>query len=206
MTSLMSKLGGLVGASGAAVPYRHVSETMAKALAKSHPYSTRRWPHDNGDGQFERGSVFCQDAEFFIKERSLHQPAYTLASADEILMTEWPTQARLRSIRYKRTVAAAADNPGVANNTQLNYLDASTNPGAFPTFTIIAKDPADASFTPIVLGDVSTNTEGAIYLAPNWAYGINRRKVPLLISIKIGGVVPADSGVMLWCDFVGQHL
>lgn len=204
MTSIMSKLGGLVGT---ALTYRHVSEPMAKALKTGHPYSSRRFPHDNGDGQFERGNVFCFDADFFIKERSLKQPAYTLAANDEILMAEWPSFARLRQIRFKRTVAAASDNPGAAPNSPVTtYLDASTVPGAFPTFTLIAKDPTDPSFTPIVLGDASTNTEGTFYGMPNFAYGINRRKTPLLISIKLGGVVPADSGVMLWCDFVGQHL
>lgn len=212
MSSLFRKIGGWVtaGVASTSTPYRHVSEFISKALMKGHPFSSKRWPHDQGDGQFERGNVFCQDGEFWQKERALNTPAgyAALAANDEILMSEWPSFARLRSVRIRRTVAAAADNPGVTTNPQvLKYMDSNANPAAFPTFDIIAKDPSDPSFTPIVIATVGTVTDGFVPINPiALAYGINRRKQPLEISIKVAGAVPANSGCVLFCDFVGQHL
>lgn len=207
MTQLLRKMAALVTITG---PYRHVSEAWSKALPKGHAFSKRRWPTDNGDGQFERGNVFCQDAEFWAKERSLNQPAgyVALAANDEIFMMDWPSGARLRSIRIKRTVAAAVDNAGVTTNPAiLNYMDSNTNSGVFPTFEVIAKDPQDASFVAISLGQAGAVTDGFLPItAAALAYGINRRKTPLSISIKVAGAVPALSGCVMFTDFVGQHL
>jgi len=205
MTTIMSKLAGFV-ATDAGAEYRHVSEPIAKALPTGHPYSTRRWPHDNGDGTFLRTSgVFTHDAYFFQKEREAtgRGPAITFAANDEILMCEWPTGARLRSIAYRRTVAG--DDPDTAFSLVEDYMNDGAA-GAFPAVTFVARDPADPNFPELILGTTSTNTEGHLFPAVALAYGINRRKSPLLISARVAGDVPANSGLFLWVEFVGQHL
>lgn len=190
-----------VAASGSA-RYRHVSEGFAKHLEFPHPFSTKLSPADQSGGMIPAGVVFCCDGVFSAKARatavrtkaggtgSLVYPA----SGERIAMAEWPTYARIRGVRMKRSLAT--QNPLSAN---LNYFDANTA-ADFPAVTLQAVDPNDASFTPIPLLDA----DGFLSLAAI-AYGVNRRANPLIIEAVLGGNVVANSLLAVNCEFVIPH-
>lgn len=227
MSELARKLGAKVATDGT---YRHVSLHMAKSLPDGHAFSTRRWPNDNGDGQMARGYISCLDAHFIAKRASLAHPlvvAGTVAAnhasslpadGEKILMGEWPTGARLRSIEYVMTTAEdGTDNdtgnfPEFTDETDYwdNILDSFAVDviAAFPNFTLWAEDPYDANFTPILLMPeaVSNGTKkGRAYSVAGLAYGVNRRKSPLMIVARAEGAVVANSALFLHMEFTEQH-
>lgn len=205
MTAIKSRLGPLVGA---ALTYKATSLHMAKALDYKHAFSSARFPYDQGDGQFDRGQASCTDAIFVA--------AAALADGDKILMGEWGTGQRFRSISFLRTIAFVAP----AEQTAAQYF-ANNNIGftgdtttLFPNFTVWAEDPDDASFTPILLvseaetyGATVTDYVKTATLKPlsALAYGVNRRKRSLLISARAEGVVPINSGLILQTTMTEQH-
>lgn len=189
--------------------FENVSEHMAKHLTKGHAFSTKRWPHDQADGMLGSGIIVANDGYFMANERALsYQEAnggvltYNV-SGDVIAMCEWPTMGRIRSIRYMATTAAY--DPDSANNA---YFPDDTS-AAFPAFTLQAVDPNDATFTPIpllhnrVFTDSAANTTNVPELSlAAIAYGVNRRKDPLIIQCTLAGTVVANSGLVVWADFV----
>lgn len=196
--------------------YRHVSEGFAKHLAFPHMFSTKLSPADQSGGMIPAGVVFACDGVFSAKARNAALKAknggtddYPL-SGEIIAMCEWPTQARIRNIRV--VASQAAMDPDSAN---LSYFDADTA-AAFPTFTLRAVDPNDASFVPIPLldnfsttyTDSATNTVAVpvrqLSLAAI-AFGVNRRKDPLIIEALLGGNVVANSLLAVYAEFVIPH-
>lgn len=209
MTSTPSRLAALVAAS--VTTYRHIAEAMAKALPVGNAYTKKRWPYDIGAGLLTRSPVFSVAAHVAYAEANL-RPAGSVAALvanDEILLMEWPTDARLTGVRFQRSVAAAGDNPGAVPYADVtSYFTANTNPAAFPAFDLILRDPNDPSFPAAgyTIGSTSTATEGLIRL-PTWVlFAFNNRKRPMFISMKIAGVIPANSGAVVLADFVGPHI
>lgn len=198
-----------VALAAASPKFENVSEHMAKHLTKGHPFSTKRWPHDQADGMLGSGIIVANDGYFMANERALaYQEANGGAlayngSGDVIALCEWPTMGRIRSIRYMATTAAY--DPDDVNNA---YFPNNTA-AAFPSFTLQAVDPNDASFVAIpllqnrVFTDSGTDTINFPELSlAAIAYGVNRRKDPLIIQATLGGSVVANSGLVVWCDFV----
>lgn len=206
MTTTPNRLASLVAA--ATTVYRHVSEALAKAMPVGAAYSTKRWPYDIGDGLLTRSAVFNTAGHFGYAERNL-KPAGAVANLvanDEIVSFEFPTDARLLRIQFQRSIAAATDNPGTAVINDPTYFAASTAAGAFPQFDLVLRDPGDPSFAPITIASSGTATEGFLRV-PTWLlFWMNRRKRPLLVSVKVAGAVPANSGVVVMADFVGPHI
>jgi len=198
--------------------YRHVSEGFAKHLPYQHPYSTRFNPQDQSDGMIPSGVCFVVDGVFAAKARNAAFKAKNggaddfPANGERIAMIEWPTSARIRDIRI--IASTAAMNPGSFN---LNYFDADTA-AAFPTFTLQAMDPNDSSFTPIPLLDTVSTTvnvespgSGTVIITRQQlslaalAYGVNRRKDPLIIEAVLGGNVVNNSLLYVAGEFVIPH-
>lgn len=188
--------------------YHHVSEGFAKHLAFPHTFSTKLSPADQSAGMNPSGVVFCVDGIFSAKARN---NALKLkngnvddypASGQRIAMCEWPTSARIRGIRV---VASKADmDPGEFNTA---YFDADTA-AAFPAFTLQAADPNDPDFTPIPLLDSNTIATDVVVQQLSLAaiaYGVNRRKDPLIIECVLGGNVVANSLLAVYADFVIPH-
>lgn len=201
MTALATRLGALVGA---AATYKGISVHMAKALDYNHAMSTARHPYDLGDGQFARGQMSCTDAIFVA--------ASALADGDKILMGEWGTGQRFRSVDFKKTVAFAAPVEQTAaqyfDNNKLGFTGNTT--AAFPAFSLWAEDPDDSAFVPILLAAEAETTgvgkeEGRLYPLSALAYGVNRRKRSLLIVARAEGVVPVNSGLFIQTTMTEQH-
>lgn len=188
-----------VAASGDA-RYRHVSEGFAKHLQAAHPFSTKTSPADQSGGMIPAGVVFCCDGIFAAKPRNAAVKARNggtddyPANGEIIAMCEWPTSGRIRNIRA--VTSLAAENPLSANTA---YFDANTA-ATFPAFTLRAADPNDPSFTPIPLLDA----DGQLSLAAI-AFGVNRRKDPLIIECVLGGAVVANSLLAVYAEFVIPH-
>jgi hypothetical protein len=196
--------------------YRHVSEGFAKHLPAPHMFSTKLSPADQSGGQNPAAVVFACDGVFSAKARNTalklkngNVDDYP-ANGEIIAMCEWPTQARIRGIRV--VVSKAAMDPDSAN---LAYFDADTA-AAFPAFTLRAVDPNDATFVPIPLLDTNSTTltdSGADTVAVTFqqlslaaiAFGVNRRKDPLIIEALLGGAVVANSLLAVYADFVIPH-
>lgn len=212
MTKLASQLGALVAAAG---PYVAVSLHMGKALHHNHAFSTQRFPYDQGDGQFSRGAVSCQDSIFSAsKARADHPtPGTGIADGEKILMGEWGTGQRLRAIDFKKTVAFAAPAEQTAAEYFANATDglfSGNTTAAFPAFTLWAEDPEDADFEPILLiSEAETtgagNVEGSVRPLSALVYGVNRRKRPLMIVARAEGEVPDNSGLFLHMTLTEQH-
>lgn len=192
--------------------FRHVSEGFAKHLPPTHAFSTRRHPMDQSGGMMPSGQVFANDAYFMALERATNFAAknggalaYPLA-AQQIAMMEWPTAARIRGIRAFATEATTIVGAVVANREQ--YFSA-TPAAAFPAFALIALDPNDSTFTPInllITGDSANFRNGQNI--PAWeafAYGVNRRKNPLIIACVPTANVVANSGIALFAEFIKPH-
>jgi hypothetical protein len=207
----------LVAAGGAAAPYRHVSEGFAKHLPYQHPFSTKKHPADQADGMMPEGVVICSDNYFFANERNAAVRERNggvddfPANGEKIAMGEWPTQSRIRNIRFRATTAAL--NPGAGATTSFNptYFPGATV-AAFPAFTLQANDPTDPSFVPIplldnnVFTDSATNTLNIPTLSLQaMIYGVNRRAKPLIIECVLGGNVVANSGLAVFAEFVKPH-
>lgn len=205
-----------VANAGASIRYRHVSEGFAKHLAYPHMFSTKLSPADQSGGQNPSGAVFCVDGIFSAKARNAALMAKNgnvsdyPSSGEIIAMCEWPTQARIRNVRF--IASQAAMDPGEFN---LNYFDADTA-AAFPAFTLQANDPNDDDFDPIPLLDTRSttftddNTDEVIVTTQQLslaaiAYGINRRKDPLIIECVLGGNVVANSLLAVYAEFVIPH-
>lgn len=206
MTTTPRILASLVAAS--ATVYRQVSEALAKALPVGNAYSNKRWPHDIGDGLLTRSALFNTAGHFSYAERNV-KPAGSVAALvanDEVVMFEFPTDARLLRIQFQRSIAAAGDNPGATPMEDVTtYFTANTNPGAFPAFDIILRDPSVPAVS-YVIGSTGTATEGLIRL-PTWLlFWFNRRKRPLLVSMRVAGAVPANSAALVMADYVGPHI
>lgn len=209
MTSFPGRLAALVAASGTV--YRQISEALSKALPVGNAYGTKRWPYDIAAGLLTRSAVFSVAGHFAYNERNL-KPAGSVAALvanDEIVLLEFPTDARLVSIMFQRSVAAAGDNPGATPYADVTtYFPANANPGAFPAFDLILRDPNDPSFPAAgyTIGSTGTATEGIIRV-PTWLlFAFNNRKRPMLISAKVAGAVPANSAVVVQANFVGPHI
>lgn len=208
MTALKTRIGALVAAAGT---YRAVSMHMAKALDHHHAFSSARWPYDQGDGQFSRGVLSCQDSLFSSKLAGDVQPGTPVADTEKILMGEWGTGQRLHSITYKMSIAWSAP----AEQTAAQYFDnvptALMTEGAsaaFPPFTLWAEDPDDATFVPLLLAtEAETTAAKAGTLLPLSAmlFGVNRRKRSLLIVAQAQGAVPDESALFLSMAFTEQH-
>lgn len=192
--------------------YRHVSEGFAKHLSFPHMFSTKMSPADQSGGMNPSGVAFCVDGIFSAKARNLALKAKNgnvddyPASTEIIAMSEWPTQSRIRNIRFvaSKATASANFNPGSFNTT---YFDANTA-AAFPAFTLQANDPNDSTFTPIPLLDLFTNGTDAVIPQLSLAalaYGFNRRKDPLIIECVLGGNVVANSFLAVFCEFIKPH-
>lgn len=182
--------------------YRHVSENFAKHLRYQHPFSTRRHAQDQADGMLGYGTLVACDGYFFAKERAGSYAskngtavAYP-ASGDIIALCEWPTWGRIHDLHvYASDTGANGTVVGTANTA---YFDANTS-AAFPAFTLQANDPNDPTFTPIPLretvGGVTRLSMAAL------AYGINKRRDPLIIEAVLGGNVVANSGLVVRAEF-----
>jgi hypothetical protein len=192
--------------------YRHVSEGFAKHLEYPHLFSTKLSPADQSGGMIPAGVVFCCDGVFAAKARNAALKLknggaddYPL-NTEVIAMCEWPTQARIHNIRViaSKATSGAAFNPLSAN---LSYFDANTA-AAFPAFTLRAADPNDPTFTPIPLLDTNEISAGVnvtqLSLAAI-AFGVNRRKDPLIIEALLGGNVVANSLLAVYAEFVIPH-
>lgn len=196
--------------------YHHVSEGFAKHLAYPHTFSTKLSPADQSAGMNPSGVVFCVDGIFSAKARNTalklkngNVDDYP-ASGQRIAMCEWPTSARIRNIRV--VASKAAMDPGEFNTA---YFDADTA-AAFPAFTLQAADPNDAGFTPIPLLDTNSTTltdSGSDTVVSSVlqlslaaiAYGVNRRKDPLIIECVLSGNVVANSLLAVYAEFVIPH-
>jgi hypothetical protein len=206
MKILNDKFAKHVAASGAR--FRHVSENYAKHLPYQHPFSSRRHAQDQADGMLGYGTIIASDGYFVANERAAQYAAKNggalayPASGTTIAICEWPTQTRIRDVRVFATTAAM--DPDSANTA---YFPADTA-AAFPAFTLQAVDPNDPTFTPIPLMSnqvIAVGSESAniprISLAA-LAFGINRRRDPLVIEAVLGGNVVANSGLFVFCEFV----
>lgn len=201
-----------VADTGAGVRYRHVSEGFAKHLPMPHMFSTKIHPQDQSANQIPAGVVFCNDGMFSAKARNTalklkngNVDDYP-ANGERIAMCEWPTEARIHNIRViaSKATSGAAFNPGSFN---LSYFDAATA-AAFPAFTLQAMDPNDSTFTPIPLLDDNTLSAGNVIQQLSLAalaYGINKRKDPLIIEAVLGGNVVANSMLYVAAEFVIPH-
>jgi hypothetical protein len=196
--------------------YRHVAEGFAKHLEFPHMFSTKLSPADQSGGMIPAGVVFCNDGVFASKPRNAALMAKNgnvsdyPSSGEIIAMSEWPTQARIRGITV--VASSATDDPLEAN---LNYFDADTA-AAFPAFTLQANDPNDPDFVPIPLLDTVTTeltdsgtdtvdvTNQRLSLAAI-AFGVNRRKNPLIIECVLGGDVVANCLLAVYIDYVIPH-
>lgn len=191
--------------------YRHVSEAFAKHLPPEHMFSTKRHPGDQSANMIPSGVAFVVDGVFAAKARNAAVMAKNgnvsdlPANGERIAMCEWPTSARIRDVRT--IVSTAALDPGSFNTA---YFDADTA-AAFPAFTLQATDPNDPTFTPIPLLDTVTVAVGTesftrqqLSLAAI-AYGVNRRKDPLIIEAVLGGNVVANSLLAVFTEFVIPH-
>lgn len=193
--------------------FRHVSEGFAKHLDYKHTFSTRRHPVDQSGGMMPSGSAMVMDAYFVANERANTfaaknggAAAYPLAS-QVIAMMEWPTLARIHSLRAFATEATTP--VGTDANNRNGYFSA-TPAAAFPAFGITAFDPLDASFTPINLllaADQATYRGGVnIPIWEAFAFGVNRRPDPLIIAVTPTANVVANSGLVLIAEFVKPHI
>lgn len=200
MTALKTRLGALVGVG---LVYEALSLHMAKALDHNHAFSSARFPYDLGDGGFARGQMSCTDAIFVASS--------ALADGDKILIGEWGTGQRFRSVDFKRTVAFSAP----AEQTAAEYFENNTlaftgnATAAFPAFSLWAEDPDDSSFEPILLASEAETTgaltEGRLYPLAALMFGVNRRKRSLLISARAEGAVPVNSGLFIQTTMTEQH-
>lgn len=192
--------------------YRHVAEGFAKHLPMPHLFSTKIHPQDQSANMIPAGVVFCNDAVFSAKARNNAVRAKNGGvddypqNAERIAMCEWPTEARIRGIRVIASKATSGSdfNPGSFN---LSYFDANTA-AAFPAFTLQAMDPNDSTFTPIPLLDNNTISAGVVVQQLSLAaiaYGVNKRKDPLIIEAVLGGNVVANSLLAVMAEFVIPH-
>jgi hypothetical protein len=207
-----SKFDQHVAASGAP-RYRHVSEGFAKLLRPENIFSTKTSPADMSGGQSPSGVVFCVDGLFGAKPRNAALKARNggvddyPATGEVIAMCEWPTLSRIRDIRViaSKATLGAAFNPLSAD---LDYFDANTA-AAFPAFTLRAVDPNDSTFVPIPLLDDNTIATGVVVQQLSLAaiaYGINRRKDPLIIEVLLAGAVVPNSLLAVYASFVKPHV
>lgn len=223
MTALSSRLENLLGV---AKTFTHCSEQVAKALAHNAEFSTKRWPYDLQDGQYHRGVVSCVDMSFVANERSRNHPSVLAgtvafghasslpADTERVILGEWPTGSRLRSIDYHMTIAETNASYPESGNGGSDYWAHMTNYftqdviAAFPDFTLWAEDPDDSSFTPILLieeADTTATKQGRHFSVAASAFGVNRRKKSLLITMTAQGAVPVDSALFLNMEFTEQH-
>lgn len=173
--------------------YRHVSEHLARHLQRNHAYSTKRWPHDQADAMLGSAQIQCNDAYFFVNERTQGLAATSLVATNVVALAEWPTMGRIRGIRLRQSVAAdVVSNP--SRNTAYMPNGASA---IFPVVTALrAADPTDASFTPIPLLDPNGDLHVDAIM-----YGVNRRSNPLIIEAVMSGAPPANSWLYLRTEF-----
>lgn len=188
--------------------YEHVSENFAKHLPYQHPFSTKRHPVDQADGMLSSGCLVCNDGMFIANERIASYIAKNGGSADypgngeTIAMCEWPTQGRIRDLRY---FATTTENDPDSYNT--GYFAADTD-AAFPSFTLVALDPADPDFRlPLIDTKTETDSASATFARPKLSlqaltFGVNRRKNPLIIAAELAGSVVANSGLWVFAEFV----
>lgn len=200
--------------------FEHVSENFAKHLPYQHAFSTKRHPVDQADGVLAQGIVICNDGVFIANERIASYIAKNGGSADYpasgevIAMCEWPTKARIRDLHVYATTGN--EDPEDWNT---NYFTEDTA-AAFPAFTLSAIDPEDTSFEIPLLEDFTqtfTDDNGVsggddvdvvtqrLSLQAR-AFGVNRRRNPLIISATLGGSVVADSALFVYAEFVIPHV
>lgn len=199
--SVFAGMVGAVVASG--VRYTQIAEGFAKHLPYTHSHTSQNHAKDQSSGMIPAGVVFCVDGIYGAKPRNAALMKRNggvsdhPANGERIAMAEWPTQARIRNVRV--VASQATFNPGSVNP---DYFSPNTA-AAFPAFTLQAVDPLDPSFV-VPLLDTDADGVKTLSLAAI-AFGVNRRKHPLIIEAVLGGAVVDNSLLAVYCEFVIPH-